>query len=104
MNPARLYALEKNRLALLLSSLKPLTFLAFSPIFVITEMLIIGYCSLRGKAYLKAKLSAYSSVWKDRANIRQKRERYRRLRKISDTQLIKRLRWNLQWTQLMHIL
>jgi GT2 family glycosyltransferase len=104
MNPAKLYALEKNRQDLLLSSLKPLTFLAGFPIFAVTELLIISYCLLKGKAYLKAKFSAYSSVWKDRASIRQKRERYGRLRKISDTHLMKGLRWNFQWTQLMHIL
>lgn len=104
MNPERIYTLEKNRQALLLSTLNPLTFAACFPIFAVTELLIISYCLLKGKAYVKAKLSAYSSVWKDRGNIKLKRERYRQLRKISDFQLLKKFSLNLEWGQLFHTL
>lgn len=103
MNPDKLYSLEKNRQALLLYSLKPLTFVAYFPFFAVTELLIVSYCLLKGKTYLKAKFSALSSALKDRDNIKEKRERYRQLRKISDFQLFKRLKWNLEWHQLMHI-
>ena len=104
MNPAKLYSLEKNRLVLLLSTLKSTTRVACFLIFAIIELLIIGYSLLKGKAYLKAKFHAYSSVCKEKDVISQKRDRYRKLRKISDFDLLRRLNWNLPWDQLTHIL
>lgn len=103
MSPERIYTLEKNRQALLLSTLKPLTFAACFPIFLAVEILIIGYCTLRGMTYLKAKFRAFSSLWKERGNIKQKRERYMHLRKVSDFELLKKLEWNLDWRQILHL-
>jgi GT2 family glycosyltransferase len=100
MSPERLYSLEKNRQALLLSTLKPLTFAAYFPIFAAIEILTVGYCTLKGMAYLKAKFSAFSSIWKERDNIEQKRVRYMHLRKASDFELLRRLKWNLDWKQI----
>lgn len=104
MSPERLYSLEKNRQALLLSTLRPLTFAACFPIFAVMEILTLGYCTLKGMTYLKAKFSAYSSVWKDRGIIRHKRELYRQLRKTSDFELLKKFRLNLELGQLFHTL
>jgi GT2 family glycosyltransferase len=104
MSPERLYTVEKNRQALLLSTLKPLTFVACFPIFLVVEILIIGYCTLKGMTYLKAKFSAFSSLWKEKNSIKQKRVRYMHLRKVSDFELLRRLRWNLDWAQLWRIL
>ena len=103
MTPAKFYALEKNRLVLLLSTLKPMTRIACSPVFAIMELLIAGYSLLKGKAYVQARLSAVSDAWKDKERIKQKRERYNRIRKISDFALLRRLRWNIQWDQLIKI-
>jgi GT2 family glycosyltransferase len=102
MNPERLYTLEKNRQALLLSTLRPLTFAACFPIFTVVEILIIGYCTLKGMTYLKAKFSAFSSLWKERDSIKQKRVRYMHLRKVSDFELLRKLEWNLDWRQILH--
>jgi len=103
MSPERIYTLEKNRQALLLSTLKPLTFAACFPIFAIIEILIVCYCTLKGMTYLKAKFSAFSSLWKERDSIKQKRERYRQLRKVSDFELLRRLKWNLDWKQILRL-
>lgn len=101
MSPERLYTLEKNRQALLLSTLKPLTFATCFPIFLAVEILIIGYCTLKGMTYLKAKFSAFSSLWKERDSIKQKCVRYMQLRKISDFELFGKLAWNLDWRQIL---
>ena len=103
MNPEKLYSLEKNRQALLLYSLKPSTLVACFPVFATVEVLIIGYSMLRGKAYLKAKLGALRSVVKDRKYIREKRAQVQKIRKISDLDLFRKLNWNLEWAQLLHI-
>ena len=100
MNPEKLYSLEKNRQALLLYSLKPLTFVACSLIFAAVELLIIGYCLLHGRAYLRAKFSALWSLGKDRKYIREKRVQVLQIRKISDFKLLKKLKVNLEWRQL----
>lgn len=104
MNPEKLYSLEKNRQALLLYSLKPLTFVACSLLFATIELLIISYCLLHGKAYLKAKFSALWSLGKDRKYIRKRRVQVRKIRKISDFRLFKSLRLTLEWRQLFHTL
>lgn len=101
LSPERLYTLEKNRQALLLSTLKPLTFATCLPIFLVVEILIIGYCTLKGMTYLKAKFSAFSSLWKERDSIKNKRVRYMQLRKISDFELFGKLAWNLDWRQIL---
>ena len=102
MNPEKLYSLEKNRQALLLYSLKPLTLVACFPILVAIEVLIIGYTLLRGKAYLKAKFGALRSVGKDRKYIREKRVRVQKIRTISDFRLFKNLKLTLDWRQVFH--
>lgn len=104
MNPEKLYSLEKNRQALLLYSLKPSTLIVCFPIFAVIELLIISYCLLHGKAYLKAKFSALWSLGKDRKYIRERRVQVRKIRKISDFKLLKKLKVNLEWRQLFDTL
>jgi len=103
MNPEKLYSLEKNRQALLLSSLRPLTLVVCSPIFVTIEVLMMGYCLLRGRLYLEAKFRALLSLYKDREHRIRRRPQVQKVRRISDFELLKRLKWNLEWHQLMHI-
>jgi len=104
MNPEKLFLLEKNRQALLLYSLKPLTLVTYFPIFAVTELLIIGYCLPKGRRYLQAKFKALLSLYKDRKYIKERRAQVQKVRKISDFELLKRLRWNLEWGQLIHLL
>lgn len=104
MSPEKFFQLEKSRQALLLYTLKPLTLVVCLPIFALTELLIMGYCLLRGRRYLQAKSKAMSAVYKNRKYVRERRVQVQKLRKNSDFQLFKRLKWNLEWHQLMHIL
>ena len=103
MSPEKLFRLEKNRQALLLATLKPVTLLLCLPILLAIELLIIIYSLLKGRPYLAAKFGALSSLWRERAVIRQRRARYQSLRKTSDFALLRRLRWNLAWSQLWGI-
>lgn len=103
MDPEKFFILERNRYTLLLYSLKPLTFVALSPVLAFTELLISGYSLLKGRRYIQAKFKACAAVWKNRAYIRKRREQVQKLRRISDFELLKRLNCNLEWGQLLHI-
>jgi GT2 family glycosyltransferase len=103
MSPEKLFRLEKNRLILLLSTLKPLTLLACLPILLAIELMIIVYTLGKGRSYIRAKFSTLASLWRERSNIKQRRDQYQLLRKISDFDLFRRLNWNLEWAQLLHI-
>ena len=104
MNPEKLFQLEKGRQTLLLYSLKPLTVAACFPIFAITEFLIWGYCLLKGRRYIGAKFRVMRELNRDRKYIKQRRVQVQKLRRISDFQLFKKLKWNLEWRQLFHTL
>jgi len=104
MDPGKLLRLEKNRHILLLSTLKPVTLLACLPLLPAIEMLIMIYSLARGRAYVRATLGALAALWRERRLTKQRREQYRPLRKISDWALLRRVNWNLEWTQLLGIL
>lgn len=103
INPDKLFRLEKNRQILLLSTLKPLTLIACLPILLAIELMIIVYSLTKGRAYVRAKLDALVSLWRERSTIKQRRNQYQSLRKVSDLTLFRRLNWNLAWAQLLGI-
>jgi len=103
MNPEKFYQLEKSRHALLLYSLKPLTLIICFPVFALTELLIMGYCLIKGRRYIQAKFKAWGAVWENRKYIRERKTQVQKLRRISDFQLLKKMRWNLEWNQLLRI-
>lgn len=103
MDPQKLFRLEKNRQLLLLSTLRPLSFLAGLPILLAIELMVIVYSLVKGPSYIRAKFRAYATVWRERSNTKQRRAQYKLLRKISDLALFRRLSWNLAWTQLWRI-
>ena len=104
INPNKFYLLELERYSLLLSTLKPTTFLIYFPVFAIIELLTISFSMLKGKEYVKSKVRALAGVFRRFPDIRRKRRGYQELRKISDFRLFKNLSWNLAWTQLLSIL
>ncbi|MBM3173310.1 MAG: glycosyltransferase family 2 protein [Chloroflexi bacterium] len=102
-DPDKLFLLEKNRQALLLSSLKPLTLVICLPVFLVIELMIAIYSMIKGKTYIRAKIAAFASLWRERRYIKQKRKQYQGLRKISDFALFRRLNWNLDWVRLFKV-
>jgi len=102
-DPDKFFLLEKNRQALLLSSLKPLTLVICLPVFLVIELMIVIYSMIKGKTYIRAKIAAFASLWRERRYIKQKRKQYQGLRKISDLALFRRLNWNLDWVRLFKV-
>jgi len=103
MDPGKLFRLEKNRQTLLLSTLRPITLLACLPVLLAIELMILVYSLAKGRSYIRAKSDALASLWRERSNIKQRRDQYQSLRKVSDLTLFRRLNWNLAWAQLWGI-
>jgi hypothetical protein len=101
MSPEKLFRLEKNRQILLLSTLKPLTLLACLPVLLVVELMIILYSLAKGRPYIRAKLAALASPWRERSHIKQRRAQYQPLRKVSDFALLRRLNKELSLVSIM---
>ncbi|MDW8325806.1 MAG: glycosyltransferase family 2 protein [Anaerolineales bacterium] len=99
MYPEKLFLLERNRWVLLLTHLGGLTRLLLAPLLLFTEGLMWGYCLLRGPAFLRAKLASYRWVAARAPQLRERRRFIETLRRRSDRQVLRRLRWNYDWDQ-----
>jgi GT2 family glycosyltransferase len=93
MFPHKLFLLERNRWKMLLADLRLPTRLAISPLLALTELLMWGYCLLRGPKFLRAKGQSYGWVRANRAQIRARREQVNSVRQRSDWQVLRGLRW-----------
>jgi len=100
LNPRKIYNLEKNRLMLLLYSLKKSTLILLSPVYAIMELIIFGYCLIKGPSFLKAKIMVYSELYKDRDLIRARKKQFSVIRKINDRKLLSKMRWKLNLSAL----
>jgi GT2 family glycosyltransferase len=101
MHPEKLFLLERNRGWTVLTDFRARTRLALLPFFAFTELLMWGYCVLRGPAFLRAKARTYRWLRSHRAEIRARRQFIERLRERSDWQVLRRLRWNYAWGQFL---
>jgi len=93
MFPHKLFLLERNRWRMLLSDLRLSTRLAISPLLGLSELMMWGYCLLRGPKFLRAKGRSYGWVRANRAQIRARREQVDSVRRRSDWQVLGGLRW-----------
>jgi GT2 family glycosyltransferase len=93
MFPHKLFLLERNRRKMLLADLRGRTRLALSPLLALSELLMWGYCLLRGPKFLRAKLNTYRWVRANRAQVRARREQVESLRRRSDWEVLRGLRW-----------
>ena len=103
MTPDKFFHLEKNRLYLILSTLKWPTLLLLSPLLIIIEAMVMAYSVVKGWPYPRSKLGAYHAAFQERKYIMQLRHFYSGLRRVSDWTLLKKLSWNLEWSQLLGI-
>jgi GT2 family glycosyltransferase len=101
MHPEKLFLLERNRGWTVLTDFRAGTRLALLPFFAFTELLMWGYCLLRGPVFLRAKARTYRWLRSHRAEIRARRQFIERLRERSDWQVLRRLRWNYAWGQFL---
>jgi GT2 family glycosyltransferase len=104
MTPQKMLWLEQGRLNSIIRYFEPCTFVALLPLLSFTEVLISGYCLIRGPRYVWAKVMALFFVLKNIRNLLRRRGQIQRLRRLSDFQLIKRYKLNYDWSQLLHIL
>ncbi len=101
MYPEKLYLLERNRLAMLCTHVRLPARLAILPFVVLTELMMWAYCALRGPRFLRSKLASYASVLRRRAQLSRRRDEVETLRRRSDWQLLRRLRWSYDWSQFL---
>jgi GT2 family glycosyltransferase len=93
MFPHKLFLLERNRRKMLLSDLRARTRLAISPLLALSELMMWGYCLLRGPKFLRAKWQSYRWSRANRVQIRARREQVDSVRRRSDWQVLRGLRW-----------
>ncbi len=99
MYPEKLYLLERNRLAMLAAYLQPPSWLILAPWLACTEVLMWGYCCLRGWPFLKAKAAAYLWPARQWRAVMARRQHLQALRCRTDFQILRRLAWNYAWDQ-----
>jgi GT2 family glycosyltransferase len=99
MHPEKLFLLERNRGWTVLTDLRGSTRLALAPLLALTELMMWGYCLLRGPAFLRAKARTYRWLAAHRADLRERRRFVASIRRRSDWQLLRRLRWGYAWRQ-----
>jgi hypothetical protein len=93
MFPHKLFLLERNRWKMLLADLGRGTRLALSPLLALSELMIWGYCLLRGPKFLRGKRQSYGWVRANRAVIAQRRQQVDSVRRRSDREVLRGLRW-----------
>jgi GT2 family glycosyltransferase len=93
MFPHKLFLLERNRWKMLLADTRLATRIALSPLLALSELMMWGYCLLRGRAFLRAKLDSYRWISANRERIRERRRVVDTLRRRSDRGLIRGLQW-----------
>ncbi|MFC1897876.1 glycosyltransferase family 2 protein [Chloroflexota bacterium] len=101
LSPNRLFYLERDRVEMLLTSLKPFTLFVSAPFFILIELLVVSYCLLRGRAYVCSKINMWWSVLRDFKKIRTRRRQMNKLRTISDLKLFRSLKLIPDWPQLL---
>jgi GT2 family glycosyltransferase len=93
MFPHKLFLLERNRGSMLAANLHPWTKLALIPLRAISELMMWGYCLLRGPSFLRAKLNAYRWIAGHRARNRERRRFVDSVRRRSDWGVLRGLHW-----------
>jgi GT2 family glycosyltransferase len=93
MFPHKLFLLERNRRKMLLADLRLPTRLALSPLLALAELMMWGYCLLRGPKFLRAKRDTYRWVRRNKPQIRARREQVGSVRRRSDRELLRGLGW-----------
>ncbi|HEY6654835.1 MAG TPA: glycosyltransferase family 2 protein [Solirubrobacterales bacterium] len=94
MFPHKLFLLERNRWSMLLANTRLSTRLALSPLLAITELMMWGYCLLRGPSFMRAKLDSYRWISGHRERIRERRRFVDSLRRRSDWGVLRGLHWS----------
>ena len=101
MTPEKLNWLERHRWLSILATYRLSTFLGLSPLLLLTETLMAGYCLLRGPSFVNAKARSVHWVLSHRAELKASRQRAQSVRRVSDWSLLRDLRWSYDWDQFL---
>src|SRR5262249_46482777 len=93
MFPQKLFLLEPNRWKMLLPNLHGRTRLALSPLLAITELMMWGYCLLRGPKFLRGKWESYAWLRRNGEVVRHRRREIAPLLRVSDWAVLRRMHW-----------
>lgn len=103
MYPAKIHLLERNRWAMLFAYLRPSSMVMLLPTLLLTEILMWGFCALRGPSFIKAKWASYRWVCDQWHEIHERRRLVESLRVASDFTVLRKLRWAYPLGQLMTV-
>jgi GT2 family glycosyltransferase len=95
----KFHLLERNRLAMLLAYMRPSTRVLIAPLLLLTEALAWGYAILRRHGFPSAKWRSYQWVAAHRPDIEARRQLADGLRRVGDLPLLRRFRWEYDWSQ-----
>ena len=101
MFPEKLFLLERNRAWMLATNLHLPAKLALLPLLAVSELMMWGYCLLRGPSFLRAKLRSYRWIAANRRRARERRRFLDSVRSSSDWQLLRGLRWSYPFDQFL---
>jgi GT2 family glycosyltransferase len=101
MFPAKLHLLERKRWAMHLAYLRWPSLALLAPALLVTEGLMWAYCVLRGRSFLQAKLSSYGRALGEWRRIQERRRVAESVRRISDWDMVRRLKWTYAWEQFL---
>jgi GT2 family glycosyltransferase len=99
MYPEKFFLLERNRLAMLITNLKKRTLILLSPLLAFTELMMWGYCFLRGPDFVRAKIACYFWVARRWARLQARKQRIQSIRRRNDLQLLNRFSLGYAWDQ-----
>ena len=97
--PEKLFLLERNRLAMLITNLKKRTLILLSPLLAFTELLMWSYCFMRGPDFVRAKIACYFWVARRWARLQARKQRIQSIRRRTDLQLLNRFSLGYAWDQ-----
>jgi len=101
MYPQKLFLLERNRLAMLLTHLEALSLCGLALFLLCTEFFMWSYCLLRGWDFLKAKAASYQWIIRHGEPLRSRKAFLRSLRRRTDGQVLQCLNWSYAWDQFL---
>ena len=99
MHAEKLFLLERNRLALVYTHMRPITRLRVMPWLLATEAMLWTYALLRGPVFLAAKARSYASLLSMRKRLRERRRQIEGLRGVDDRAVLAELEWRYAWQQ-----
>ncbi len=100
MHPDKLYLLERNRWWLLGTALGSRNLIRVAPMLALTELMMLGYTTLKGPRFVAAKLRAMRDALRGRGETRDARSAWRGRATIGEQRLLDGLGRGYAWSQL----